>query len=169
MVKKIALLLIVVLLSIVIFAPKRELYYLLENKLVEEDIIISQEKINAGLFSLDIIEPDLYIKGLKIASVKRVKVTPLLFFTTASVREVQFDPAFDRWVAGGVTKITATHQLFDPFRIQLVFSGGFGEARGYADMQTRMMHLDFLGESVPAKLRALFRKGEKGWYYETSF
>lgn len=169
MVKKIILALIVILLSLVIFAPKRELYYLLEAQLMQQDIIIHNEEIDAGLFSLTLKHPELYVKGIRIAQVDEVTLRPLLFYTVATVKGVQFDHTLDRWVSGGVTEIRASHLFTDPMRIDLSLSGTFGKAEGYVDLSRQIIHLDLTEEQKIGKLKSMLRKGEKGWYYETSF
>ena len=58
------LFLLVILLSLAIFAPKRELYYLLEEQLMQKDIIISNEEVHSGLLTLKLRHPELYIKGI---------------------------------------------------------------------------------------------------------
>jgi hypothetical protein len=169
MVKKIILAIFVILLSLVIFAPKRELYYLLEAQLMQQDIIIHNEEIDAGLFSLTLKHPELYVKGIKVAQVDKVTLRPLLFYTTASIKGVQFDRALERWVSGGLTEITASHLFVHPMRVNLSLSGTFGKAEGYADLESRNIHLDLTEEAEIGKLKSMLKKGEKGWYYETSF
>ncbi|MEA3417775.1 MAG: hypothetical protein U9Q90_00070 [Campylobacterota bacterium] len=169
MVKKIILALFVILLSLMIFAPKRELYYLLEAQLMQQDIIIHNEEIDAGLFSLTLKHPELYVKGIRVAQVDEATLRPLLFYTVATVKGVQFDRTLERWVSGGLTKITASHLFADPMHVNLSLSGAFGKAEGSIDLDSRSIHLDLTEEQKIGKLKSMLKKGEEGWYYETSF
>jgi len=168
-VKKAALGLLVILLSLAIFAPKRELFYLLEERLMQQDIIINNEEIETGLFTLTLRHPELYFKGIKVADISEVKLLSLLFYTTVTVREIKPDASLQKWVSGEIDNLTAGNLLWKPGNIALGAMGSFGRAKGVVSLNKRVIHIDLVEEKSIEALKPLLKKGEEGWYYESSF
>ena len=169
MVKKIILTLLVIWLALVIFAPKREIYYAVEAQLLKEDLVISNEDIEEGLFTLTLKHPEFYVKGIKIAEAERIDFFTLLFYSTLSAKNIRLDASLQQWAPREISSVSAVYSVWAPQRIDLKLSGSFGEARGYIAVSERKVHLDLTETLSIGALQHLLRKGEKGWYYETSF
>jgi len=169
MVKKVLLFAVVILFSLMIFAPKRELYYLLEDRLLREDIIIDNEDIESGLLSLKLKHPVLYVKGIKVAEIEEVKLFTLLAYSSLKASNIRLDALLKRWAPELIETIKINYQLLSPDRVALVAEGPFGRAVGYILIKKRFLHLDLIEEKELGTLKSLLKKGEKGWYYETSF
>ena len=169
MVKKIVLFAAVILLSIMIFAPKRELYYLLENRLAGQDIIIDNENIESGLLSLGLEHPVLYVKGIKVAEIEKVNLFTLLIYSRLSASTIKVDASLRRWIPGVIERVNIDYQLLSPNRLTLEIEGPFGRATGYLLLKKHLLHLDLTEEKELGAMKNLLKKGEKGWYYETSF
>ncbi len=161
--------LLVILFSLAIFAPKRELFYLLEERLMQQDIIISNEEIKAGLFTLTLRHPELYFKGIKVADIKEIRLFSLLFYTTVTVKEIKTDASLQKWVPGEINALTAGFRLWSPGNITLGALGSFGRAEGHVSLNERVIHIDLIEEKSIKALKPLLKKGAKGWYYETAF
>ena len=168
-VKKVLLGLLVILFSLAIFAPKRELYYLLEERLMQQDIIISNEEIDDGLFTLTLRHPELYFKGIKVANINEVELFSLLFYTTVIIKEIKTDASLQKWIPGEIDNFTAGYLLWKPGNIALGSMGSFGRAEGVVSLNKRVIHIDLVEEKSIKRLKPLLKKGEKGWYYENSF
>ncbi len=168
-VKKALLYFLVILFSLAVFAPKRELYYLLEAYLMRQDIIIDNEEIESGLFALKLHHPVLYIKGIKVADIEEVSLFTLLFYTTISAKEIKTDASFRRWVPGQIDTVLLRYQVLNPLNITLQAKGSFGAANGYFSIDKRVLHIDLTEAKSIDMLKPLLKKGEEGWYYETSF
>jgi hypothetical protein len=48
-------------------------------------------------------------------------------------------------------------------------NGSFGVLEGTVSLRERVVHLDFVELKQADMIRSKLSKGEKGWYYETSF
>jgi len=168
-VKKAALGLLVILFSLAIFAPKRELYYLLEERLMQQDIIISNEEIDTGLFTLTLRHPELYFKGIRVADINEIRLFSLLFYSTVTVKEIKIDASLQKMLPGEIDKLTAGYRLWIPDIIVLDVLGSFGRADGVVSLNKRVVHIDLVEEKSIKTLKPLLKKGEKGWYYETAF
>ncbi|HHB94453.1 MAG TPA: hypothetical protein ENK88_04840, partial [Campylobacterales bacterium] len=80
MVKKIIGGFFLLLIFLVIFAPKQQIYYLLEKELAKNDIVISNEKFSDNLLGLSISDADIYVKGIKMAHIKSVDLDIFLLY-----------------------------------------------------------------------------------------
>lgn len=169
MVKKILIALLAVFFSIAIFAPKRELYYLLEDRLMQYDIIISNEKIHDGFFTLWLEHPQIYFKGIKIAQIKRVDLMTLFLYSRVLADGLTVDESMQKWLPKEIGTLLASYQAFDFRHIALEAQGEFGKAQGYVALHERKIHIDFTEERSIENLKLFLKKGEQGWYYETSY
>jgi hypothetical protein len=174
-VKKALGLLLIALLCIPLMAPKRALYYTLEQRLQQEGVILNQRAIESDFFGVSVIEPIFYYKGLNVAKAESFSLTSLVLFSWAEIETLQFDSAFGSWAEGGIERVRATHLVFAPQVVGLSLEGAFGKVEGEADLATRQLSLEYVGEDLPAKLRSFFKQrdigedGQKGWVYEVSF
>jgi len=168
MVKKILLVIVVIIFSIMIFAPKRELYYLLENQLIKYDIIINNEDIEEGLFLLHINHPDIYVKGIELAKIDKIDIFSLLVYSCIEADSVTTDRSLKKLIPTKVTTIKVTYQLLDPLKIALSVEGDFGKADGYLYIQEDRIRLNISKPTDIIRLKNLLQKDDKGWYYETA-
>ncbi len=168
-VKKALLVLFLVLLSLAIFAPKRELYYLLEERLMQEDIIITNEVIEDGLLSLTLKHPEIYFKGIRVAQIESVRLWSVLFYTKLAIKSIELDKTLQRFVATQVEKVAITHTIIAPQQLSLQGEGGFGLIEGSVLLDTRVARVNLSDEQLITKLKPFLKKDDKGWYYETSF
>ncbi len=169
MVSKAILFLFVILLSLAIFAPKRELYHLLEEQLMQNDIIINNEKIESGFFTLKLQHPELYIKGIRMAEIEEISFFTLFFYTSITARGIEADASLRKLIPVEIAAISVYYHLFSPESITLNTIGSFGAAKGYLLPAENLLHLDLVEEDPAKELKPFLKKGETGWYYETSF
>ncbi|SFV57226.1 hypothetical protein MNB_SV-6-703 [hydrothermal vent metagenome] len=168
MVKKILLVIVVVIFSFMVFAPKRELYYLLEDKLMKYDVIISGEDTEEGFFSIGIEHPKIYVKGIELANIDRIDIFSLLAYSTIEVDGIDADSSLKRLMPAKVMTIRATYQLLDPLKVAISVVGDFGRADGYLYIKESRVRLDIVESKDISRLKHLLRKDGKGWYYETA-
>ncbi len=169
MVKKAMLALLVVLFSIALFAPKRELYYLLESKLLQYDIVIHNETIEEEIFGLKLKHPELYFGGIKVAQIEEISLFSLLISSRLKANGLTIDESLHKWLPEKINHAILDYTLLHPKRIILSLEGSFGAADGYIALDQRVVHIDLTKEGSIEPLKPLLKKGAKGWEYETSF
>jgi len=171
MVKKIFIAIALVWFVLIAFMPKQELYYKLEQTLEQNDIRFNEEKIDEGLFSLTLYKVDVYIKGIKLATIDKVDFFTLLFYTRAEVENLLLDESLKSKVPTQISDAVASHSILEPLKINLSVEGSFGGAEGYVSLKEKNIHMDLNNTSIKGieMLQSTLQKNEKGWYYETSF
>ena len=169
MVKKILIMIGLVWLALLVFMPKQELYYKLEEILEKQSIVINEKQKDEGLFSLTLHQVDVYVKGIKLATIEKVDFFTLLFYSSVTCEDVILDDSLKMMVPTQITTVKATHNILFPLNINLNAQGPFGNAEGSVDLSNRSVRLDFNESKGIEMLKPSLKQDEKGWYYETSF
>lgn len=169
MVKKSLIVFMVAWIAIIVLMPKQEFYYKLEETLAKHEIMINEEEINEGLFSLNLKEVTVYFKGINVATIEEVKLATLLFYSCIELRTLKVDDSLKTMVPQKTEKAVATHSILSPLEVLVDASGSFGAMSGSIDLSERNVRLDFNESKNIQMLKPQLRKDEKGWVYETSF
>ena len=169
-VKKSFIVLFVVWFAILLFMPKKELFYTLERDLEKQGVQINEKEIDEGLFSLNLIDATIFYKGIKVATVEKINIFTLLFTTNIHISTLELDDALKAFAPQKIDSADITQQLFSPYTVKITALGSFGEMEGLADLKAGKLRLDFLNTTKEIDMiRPNLQKDEKGWYYETSF
>jgi hypothetical protein len=169
MVKNALLVLLLVWLGILGFMPKQELYYTLEEALAKQEIALNEKKISEGMFGLTLEEVSVYVKGIKVATIKEIDVLTLLFYTRLKLDTLHMDDSLKQMVPQETQEAIFSHSIVAPTQIKIEAQGSFGGMRGQTDVLNRTVHLDFNESQALPMLGSQLKKSEKGWVYETSF
>ena len=170
MVKNIFITIIVFWFALLVFMPKQELYFTLEKELLKQDIEINEQNIEEGLFSLNLINPEIYVKGIKIATVEKINIFTLIFTTNINLKSLILDDSLKSFVPKMTDVANISYSLFSPFIVNLEAEGNFGLLEGNVNLNERKLRIDFSETTKELdSIRSNLKKDEKGLYYETSF
>jgi len=169
-VKKFFIVLFVLWFALLLFMPKKELFYTLEKDLKAQGVQINEKGIEEGLFSLSLIDATIFYKGIKVAIVEKVNIFTLLFTTNIHISTLELDDSLKAFAPQKIDSADITHRLFAPYTLHITALGSFGKMEGSADLKAGKVRLDFLNTTKEIDvIRSQLKKDEKGWYYETSF
>jgi len=169
MVKKILIMIGLVWLAFLVLMPKQELYYKLEEILEKQSIVINEKQKDEGLFSLSLYQVDVYVKGIKLATIEKVDFFTLLLYSSVTCENVMLDDSLKTMLPTEITTVKATHSILSPLNINLYAEGSFGNVEGFVHLNDRSVRLDFNESKGIEMLKPNLKQDEKGWYYETSF
>ena len=103
-VKNIFISLFIVWFAFLLFMPKQELYYALENVLLEQGIEINEKEMDSGLFSLQVKEVSVYVKGIKVATVDELNFFSLLFYNSVDIGKVKVEESLKSFAPESIDK-----------------------------------------------------------------
>ncbi len=169
MVKNSLIVVIVAWLGILVFMPKHEFYYKLEEELAKYEIKLNEEKVNEGVFSLSLKQVTVYFKGINVATIEEVNLFTLLFYSSIELQALMMDESLKEMLPQEIESAVAKHSILSPLEVSVDASGSFGAMAGKIDLNERKVHLDFNESKNVEMLKPQLKKDEKGWYYETSF
>lgn len=169
MVKNTLIFILVLWLSLIIFMPKKALYYKLEEELLKQDIKLNEKMIDEGLFSLKIEDMSVYIKGINIASIKEINLFTLLIYTHISIESIGLDESFRAMMPQDIKMSNIYHTIDSPMDLVVDINSSIAQIDGIVDLKSRKVRLDIKESSNIAIIKSLLKKDDKGWYYEKSF
>ena len=170
MVKNIFISFFVIWFALLVFMPKQELYFTLEKELAKQDIEINEESIEEGMFSLNLIKPVIYVKGIKIATIEKINIFTLIFTSNINIKLLSLDDSLKSFAPQKIDVANISYSLLSPFKVTMEAEGSFGRLEGNANLNERDLRIDFAETTKELdSIRSNLKKDEKGLYYETSF
>ena len=167
MVRNIIIILILVPLAIVFFAPKRELYYLMEQKLQDSNIIISSEQLDTTPLGIDASHPVFYASGMPVATAEGFNIWSILFTTHFNARGVKIAEGFPQELVAD--KLGISNMIFTPFDLSIDGVSSLGNLNGNINLGDRVVRIDVDTKKVPKYYNSYFKKSDEGVYYESNF
>lgn len=169
MVKKIVSVLFLIWFILILFMPKEEVYFKVEQELAKYDIAINEESRSEGIFSLDLKNVTIYAKGIPLVTVEEVSFFTLLLYHCIELKEIYIDESLKSMTPTEIENLRISHGIWSPLHLSLGAEGVFGEAVGSVDLEDRKIRLDFNDTKSLEMIRSNLKQGEEGWHYETSF
>ncbi len=168
-VRTIFLFIVALYLGLVLFMPKTELYYYIEKQLSSYGVVIDNEELNSKPTFLEVLHPIAYYQGADVARVAKIKVTPLLFINKIEADNIELLNVAKQFLNVSIDSLKVNHSILKPYRVKIDAVGSFGVANGYANLKQRVIHIDIIKPKSINSIKRFLKKGEKGWYYESSF
>lgn len=168
-VKKSILLLLTALIAFILFAPKRELYYLLQKKLQQEGIVLDQRKIIEKPLGLHLEEVTIYWQGIELGTFRTLDAETFLLYNRLDGYAFQISPAMQRFVRLAIDHLKIRYRLWNPRHLVLEAQGSFGRIHGFYDIKERMLRVRWTRIGEIENLRPYLKRDKEGWYYERQF
>jgi len=153
-----------------LFAPKQELYYLLEKTLKKKNIVIANETITDTWFGLKVSNADIYVSGIKMANAAELNFNFFFFYSNLIVETIKVDDALANMAPKNINTLSASYSVINPIKVKLEGNGSFGVLDGTIALLERKVEVLF---PVPKELKTikkfLKKDAKKGWYYETNY
>ena len=169
MVKKTAIVLLLIWFVLILFMPKEETYFSLEQEFAKNDIVLNEESRNEGVFSLSLKNVTVYVKGIPLATIENLDLFTLLFYTSVHFETLMIDESLRSMTPTNIESLHISQMIWEPLDLSVKAEGSFGESKGSIDLDKRMLRMDFNDTKTLGMLKSKLKQGEKGWYYETSF
>jgi len=168
-VKKLMLIVGLIWFALLLFMPKTQLYYFLEETLAKQDVRINEKKIVESFFALEIKDAQVYYKGIPVATIQHANVLAPLLYDRITLAGIEVDELLRDEVPAKIDKLEVRYSIIDPLHVHIAAIGSFGVANGSFEIRTRKVHIDITQAKEIETLKPWLQKGEKGYYYEASF
>ena len=169
LVRNVILFIVALYIGAVLFMPKSQLYYFGEKQLKEYGVVIGNEVLNEKIASLEVLHPVAYYQGVDVVRAANLKITPLLFINKLEANNVELLNIAKKFINIQIKTLKVNNSILKPYRVKIDAIGSFGVANGYANLKSRVVHIDILKAKDLSSLKRYLKKGEKGWYYESKF
>ena len=169
MVIKVLAILLVIWISVIGFAPKKELYYALEKFLQPRGVVISDESLREKPWGFEIDHGKLIVKGVQIGHFEAISLLPLLVYNRVELRGFAPAKGIARFFPVKIRKGVAVYALWHPGQVEFYAEGNFGKVKGFYDVWKRKLHLRWIEVGDISALRSYLIKKKEGWIYERKF
>ena len=156
-------------LSLVLLAPKKELYYKVEQELYKKGLIIDGEDIKETPLGVELMHPTIIYNGIKVATAKEIKIITLFLYTKTTINDIKDRAGLKNFFPLMPKSMLITHKIWNPYRLDIEMFGKFGKAVGFYDIKEHLFHINLSDDKNIAPIRRYLKKGDNGWYYEERF
>ena len=160
-------------LTLILFLPKQELYFLLEKKLENKNIIISKEKVNDGINYLSLSNFEIYYDKLLISEVESLTLDSYLFFSKINIKNLKISDAFNHIFPSELKNIEVNYNIIDFNKVTLdIFEDDFSIKGIYLFGENKInfeLILKDENKITNNKLIRYFNKIDGKYYYEYKF
>jgi len=123
--------------ALILFAPKENIYYLLEQNLKKFDIIISHEKLENRKLYLNIQNLDVSVKGIETLTIKEANIVILALYNSIELENIMLSSLAKNYLPVKIDKVDIYYTILNPLKIYAVGHGKFGDARVAIDVLKR--------------------------------
>jgi len=154
--------------ALVAFSPKSSVYYFAEQQIKKFGIVVSDEKLDETLLSLEIHNLDITAKEIDTALIKEADVTLLLVYNSVKLTKIKLSSLVESYLPSKIDSLNISYTLFNPLYITAEGVGEFGEARGQVSLLDRNASVVLKPSKVMfkkyRKSLKMFKKSENGEY-----
>ncbi|MCB4744734.1 MAG: hypothetical protein LGB07_03655 [Sulfurovum sp.] len=154
---------------LLLFMPKEEMYFRLEQELAKEGIEINEASTEESIFHFNLHDVSIYTKGIKVAHIDEVEFLTLLAYTRITVHGLDVDEGLKSMLPERIENLFLTYSMIAPLTVYIESKGSFGIAKGVLSLKERVLHMDFEKTKHMGAIQRYLKQGKKGWYYETTF
>jgi hypothetical protein len=159
--KKFFLFLLGLFLGFVLFMPKDNLYYTLQNFLQKQNIYINSDIKNN--ISLNLKNGTVYYNKMDIAKFKKIYVFPFVFYNEIKAEKVTLNIGNYK-----INSLRAFYSIFFPVKIFIKGESNFGKIGGYVDLIKREAKI-YIYNLTNSALKQFLIKDKKGYFYYAKF
>lgn len=156
------------LLALVAFTPKEGFYFLLEQELQKFDVVISNERVEDNLLSLEIQNLQITTKGIDSLEVESADITLLLLYNAINFKDIRVSSLIDAYAPSKIDRVHVRYNILNPLAITADSEGDFGQARAEFHILDRELKLFInpskLMMSRYQKTMRMLKKDENGEY-----
>ncbi len=170
MIKKILIIILATILSIIIFAPKDRLYFMLEEQLkAQNGVVISNEKLNSGMFGLEITKGDISINDIELIKFDLIDISSFLASSTIKIDNIKLDKSISSMLPISELNASINHNIISPMEITIdISSGNITQNATLKVVEDGLIQIRIDDINSTQWLKAFMQKDENGWYYETN-
>jgi len=138
-------------LALIYFTPKSSVYFLLEEELQKQNIVISSEKVSDGGFVFKIKHADISVKSIKSANIQETTLKIFAIYNSLNLKKIVLSDAFKSFVPLHVYNAEIVYSIIDPLDIKIRAVGKFGKLKANFNIIKNHLHLNLKPSNVMIK------------------
>ena len=168
--RKIILFITMFLFGIVLFMPKVNLYFTLENFAKKEHVEVKEGTLKDRWIDLNIKDATIFYDGIASLNANELTIAPWLFYNKVTALGISPTKEIKSMFDVNADKVSLIYSVLDHKYIMIEAEGDFGQIEGTLDVIEQKVRL-ILTPSQKFKnntlVRQYFKKEEEGLVYES--
>lgn len=159
--------------ALIYFTPKVSLYYFLETKLNQLEIVIGLEEALDNGFTLGVKHQSVYYKSIQSATIKEAHLKIFMLYNALNFKDITLSSVAKSFFPLHIENATIQYTLFNPLYIQAVIDGEFGKANARYSILKKTLHIELLPSDLMLKsymntLKNMQKNKEGEYSYDTA-
>ncbi len=159
--KKFFIFLIGIYIGFIIFMPKENLFFTLQNYLKNQNIYINT-KTTSNPFSLSLKNFTIFINGIDIARGEKISIFPFIFYNKIEAKNINVNVQNIK-----INNLFATYSIINPIKIIITGNSNFGKIDGNIDVIKKTIKIYVKNPSE--EIKEFLRKDNKGYFIYEKF
>jgi hypothetical protein len=160
--KKLLIIIIGFLMGGILFIPKTNLFYLLQNQLKKENIYINSNT-TSSIIKLSIHNAEIFINKINIAHFQKTELFFYILYNKIIISNLQLN------VSNYLIKnANITYSILSPLNIYINGNANFGKIDGNIRLDSREIKI-YIFNLKDHTLKRVLKKDKKGYYYYAKF
>ena len=160
--------------ALLYFLPKEHLYYLVQQKLQEQKITLTQKQLRETPFGVELQEVSVSYEGVPVATAKDVSVTLFVFYDAMKAEGIELSSLASSYLPPKLSFVKANYSLVHPLTIDAVAQGAFGSLQAAFNFKEKKLQATVkpshvLKANYGRSLRYLQRKKDGEYSYAKNF
>lgn len=155
--------------ALMAFMPKENFYYLLEQELYKQGVVLSGETLRKSLLlHLNAEALEVSFKGIESAQIADAKLMLLGLYNSVVLRDVKLSSLVESYLPADVATIRVHYSVINPLELTFEAEGDFGSMEGSFAFLDKNLTLTLLPSTLMQmqylKSLKMFKKAEDGGY-----
>jgi hypothetical protein len=153
---------IIFLIGVILFIPKEQLYYLLQQKLKENNVYIDS-KIEEKIEKLSLTKGVIYFNEMDILTFDKSDIYPFLIYNQLSCANIKLN--IGNYL---IKKLQLKNSIIQPLQVEIEGEANFGKISGNIDLKDRKVKI-YISEIKDNSIKQFLKRDKKGYFYDEVF
>jgi len=157
------------LLLVIAIAPKENIYFLLEQQLNKNKVIISEESFNDKLLSIDLNSLNIYYDDIFVSYCKNINIDMFLLYNSVKLETIKIDKRLKKLALFDIQSIQIVYSIFNPLNILIDANSDIGNFYGKISLFDRVIKVIYKpnkNKSINKNIIKKFKKVNGEYIYE---
>lgn len=161
-------------LALMFFTPKVSIYYFLEHKLKDYDVVIGSEKLKDSGCSLKIEDADISFKSIPSAKIGEASIKIFALYNSLNIKDILLSGAAKSFVPLHINSAQVRYSIFNPLHVYAHADGEFGVADASFNIIENSVHVDLKAskkmlQAYKSTLKSLRKTKNGEFVYDKTF
>lgn len=148
------------LLGLIIFMPKDNIYFKIQEILSKKNIYINSDIKNS--LALELKNGTVFVNKMDLAYFDRCEIYPYIFWNKIECNNINIANQYK------ITNINGSYSIINPFKIKISGNSNFGKIEGEINIFDKNGRI-YITKLTNSLIKRYLKKDKKGYYYDVKF